>query len=215
MWTLPAVALWLPSSTQIWSLTSDSPWSTQSAPVATSELPFPLACFSLAFLPLACFPFAFLLLACFPLAFCPSACFPLAVFPLALLLLACFLLAYFPLAVFQLAFLPLKCFPLAFFPFFQPSNLAAACSSEALCCTVTHHSAVLGLAYAFLCCSQLQAQIMTLYLAVHIAGSLTVYVDDTSTHYKYMFQVHVASNYYKGKHSCNFGCLRDGHLKRN
>jgi len=54
MWTLPVAALWLPSSTQTWSLTLDSPWSIQSAPVVTSELPFPLA-----FLPLPCFPLAF------------------------------------------------------------------------------------------------------------------------------------------------------------
>ena len=132
--------------------------------MATSELPFPLA-----FFPLACFPLAFLLLACFPLAFCPLACFPLAVFPL--------------------AFLPLTCFPLAFF---QLSNLAAACSSRTLCCTVTHHSAVLGLAmHALSCCSQVQAQVMTLYLAIHVTCSLTIHVDVTSTCYKYMSQSHI------------------------
>ena len=167
---LPAVALWLPSFTQTWSLTSDSPWSTQSAPVATSELFFALSCFPLAFLPLACFPLTFC-----PSAFCPLACFPLAVFPL---------------ACFSFAFLLFACFPLAFFPLFQLSNPSAACSSKTLCCIVIHHSAVSGLAmHALACCSQLQAEIMTLYLAIHVTGSLPVHVDVTSRLYKYMLQL--------------------------
>lgn len=56
MWTLPAVALWLPSSTQIWSLTSDSLWLTQSAPVATSELPCPIDILAVGILPIRILP---------------------------------------------------------------------------------------------------------------------------------------------------------------
>ncbi len=43
--------------------------------------------------------------------------------------------------------------------------------------------------HALACCSQLQAEIMTLYLAIHVTGSLPVHVDVTSRLYKYMLQL--------------------------
>lgn len=153
MWTLPVVASWLPSSTQNWSLTLDSPWSTQSAPAVTSELPFPSA---------------FMALAYFPLAFFPMHISAVGMLPIGILPTGILAVSMLPSGIPPWILLLLTCYPLAFSPFFQLSNLAAGCSSRNLC-TVTPPSTVLGLScMQGLAAANRQAEIMTPNLALHV-----------------------------------------------